>query len=127
MCVHNKEMQLEIRVERLDPRFAHLLQEQFVGENGELKAAMQYFTQVNFPPGQAPGDEGFQNVAFNEGKTSRGPWNQGQGPWPKGIEWEYVKSPTRDWLGGSVRQDRGPHDNPDGSPAVQSEKPFAHE
>jgi Mn-containing catalase len=41
---------------------------------------------VNFPPGQAPGDERFQNVAFNlsEGETSRGPWNQGQGPWPEG-------------------------------------------
>lgn len=266
MFVHNKEMQFEIRVERPDPRFANLLQEQFGGENGELKAAMQYFTQafllrrknpkmydlfmdiateelshlemvgslitllldglnddlqvalnplhfietgggphvsnaagtpftgayinangdpsvdlrsnlgaesrakvvyeylkqftddpgvqdtltflmtrevthfqqftaalnelpVNFPPGQAPGDERFQNVAFNmsEGETSRGPWNQGQGPWPKGIEWEYVKSPTRDWLGGSVRQNRGPQDIPDGSPAVQSEKPFAHE
>lgn len=290
MFVHNKEMQFEVRVDRPDPRFARLLQEQFGGENGELKAAMQYFTQafllrrknpkmydlfmdiateelshlemvgsmitmlldglnddlknanelcdwmpavaspngrehiihqvainplhfvetgggphvsnavgtpftgayinangdpsvdlrsnigaesrakvvyeylkqftddpgvqdtltflmarevthfqqftaalnelpVNFPPGQAPGDERFQNVAFNlsEGETTRGPWNQGQGPWPEGMEWEYVKTPTRDWLGGSARKNRGPQDNPDGSPAVHAEKPFAHE
>lgn len=290
MFVHNKEMQFDVRVERPDPRFAMLLQEQFGGENGELKAAMQYFTQafilrrknpkmydlfmdiateefshlemvgnlitmlldglnddlknanercdwmpavasrdgreqiihqvalnplhlvetgggphvsnaqgapwtggyinangdpsvdlrsnlgaesrakivyeylkqftddpgvqdtltflmtrevthfqqftaalnelpVNFPPGQAPGDERFQNVAFNmsAGETSRGPWNQGQGPWPEGIEWEYVTNPTKDWLGGSLRQNRGPQDNPDGSPAVRADKPFVHE
>ncbi|GFG86180.1 manganese catalase family protein [Mycolicibacter algericus] len=290
MFVHNKEMQFEVRVERPDPRFAGLLQEQFGGENGELKAAMQYFTQAfmlrrknpkmydlfmdiateefshlemvgnlitmlldglnddlknanercdwmpavasrdgreqlihqvalnplhfvesgggphvsnaagspwtggyinangdpsvdlrsnlaaesrakivyeylkqftddpgvqdtltflmtrevahfqqftaalnelpaNFPPGQAPGDERFQNVAFNmsEGEASRGPWNQGRGPWPDGLQWEYVKSPSRDWLGGSLRQNRGPQDNPDGSPAVGADKPFTHE
>lgn len=46
MFVHNKELQFDIRVERPDPRFAMLLQEQFGGENGELKAAMQYFTQA---------------------------------------------------------------------------------
>ncbi|MEZ0382476.1 manganese catalase family protein [Mycobacterium sp. pW045] len=290
MFVHNKELQFDLRVERPDPRFAMLLQEQFGGENGELKAAMQYFTQafvlrrknpkmydmfmdiateefthlemvgnlitmlldglndnlknanercdwmpavasrdgrdqiihqvalnplhfvesgggphpsnaagtpftgayinangdpsvdlrsnlgaesrakivyeylkqftddpgvqdtltflmtrevahfqmftaalnelpVNFPPGQLPGDDRFQNVAFNmsEGETSRGPWNQGQGPWPNGMEWEYVKNPAKDWLGGSTRENRGPRDNPDGSPAVAGEKPFTHE
>jgi Mn-containing catalase len=31
MFVHNKEMQFEVRVERPDPRFAMLLQEQFGG------------------------------------------------------------------------------------------------
>jgi len=46
MFVHNKEMQFEVRGERPDPRFAALLQEQFGGENGELKATMQYFTQA---------------------------------------------------------------------------------
>src|SRR6201999_3855212 len=33
-------------VSRPDPRFANLLLEQFGGENGELAAAMQYFTQA---------------------------------------------------------------------------------
>lgn len=46
MFVHNKDLQFEVRVDRPDPRFATLLQEQFGGANGELKAAMQYFTQA---------------------------------------------------------------------------------
>ncbi len=46
MFIHNKDMQFEVRVDRPDPRFATLLQEQFGGANGELKAAMQYFTQA---------------------------------------------------------------------------------
>lgn len=45
----------------------------------------------------------------------------------KANEWEYVKNPTKDWLGGSLRQNRGPQDNPDGSPAVHADKPFVHE
>lgn len=46
MFIHNKDLQFEVRVDRPDPRFATLLQEQFGGANGELKAAMQYFTQA---------------------------------------------------------------------------------
>jgi Mn-containing catalase len=46
MFVHNKDLQFEVRVDRPDPRFASLLMEQFGGANGELKAAMQYFTQA---------------------------------------------------------------------------------
>ncbi|OBH83287.1 manganese catalase family protein [Mycobacterium sp. E2989] len=292
MFVHNKDLQFEVRVDRPDPRFATLLQEQFGGANGELKAAMQYFTQafvlrdknpkmydlfmdiateelshlemvgsmitmlldglndnlkvanekcdwmpavasgdgrdqiihqaavnplylalngggpdvsnsqgvpwmgsyvtangdptvdlrsnlaaesrakivyeylkqytddpgvqdtltflmtrevthfqqftaalnelpVNFPPGQLPGDPRFQNVAFNMsnggGESIRGPWNQGQGPWPKGMEWEYVEKPEQQWLGGSTRQNQGAQQNPQGSPAITAEKPFTHE
>lgn len=292
MFVHNKDLQFEVRVDRPDPRFAMLLQEQFGGENGELKAAMQYFTQafilrrknpkmydlfmdiateefshlemvgslitmlldglnddlkaanehcdwmpavassggrdaiihqvacnplhlvetgggphvsnaqgapwtggyinangdptvdlrsnlaaesrakivyeylkqftddpgvqdtltflmtreishfqqftaalnelpVNFPPGQLPGDDRFQNVAFNMSNGDgdvRGPWNQGQGPWPQGTEWKYVKNPAQDWLGGSTRENRGQQDNPEGQPAVvHGHKPFTHE
>jgi Mn-containing catalase len=44
MFVHNKDLQFEVRVSRPDPRFATLLMEQFGGANGELTAAMQYFT-----------------------------------------------------------------------------------
>ncbi|MBF6255737.1 manganese catalase family protein [Nocardia farcinica] len=46
MFIHNKDLQFEVRVDRPDPRFATLLQEQFGGANGELKAAMQYFSQA---------------------------------------------------------------------------------
>ena len=291
MFVHNKDLQFEVRVDRPDPRFATLLQEQFGGANGELKAAMQYFTQafalrgknpklydlfmdiateelshlemvgsmitmlldglndnlkianercdwmpavasgdgreqiihqvavnplyfalnggtpdvsnsqgvpwmgsyvnangdptvdlrsnlaaesrakivyeylkqftddpgvqdtlsflmtrevthyqqftaalnelpVNFPPGQLPADPRFQNVAFNMsngGESVRGPWNQGQGPWPKGMEWEYVEKPEEQWLGGTTRQNKGAEQNPQGSPAIEAEKPFTHE
>ncbi|ORB87892.1 manganese catalase [Mycobacterium kansasii] len=86
---------------------------------------------VNFPPGQLPGDERFQNVAFNmsDGDADvRGPWNQGQGPWPSGMQWDYVRSPnSQEWLGSSSRQNRGQRDNPQGSPAIPSQKPFTHQ
>src|SRR3954452_16020492 len=46
MFHHVKELQFNARVSGPDPRFARLLLEQFGGGNGELKAAMQYFTQA---------------------------------------------------------------------------------
>ncbi len=46
MFHHVKELQFNARVSGPDPRFATLLLEQFGGANGELKAAMQYFTQA---------------------------------------------------------------------------------
>lgn len=46
MFHHVKELQFNARVSEPDPRFASLLLEQFGGPNGELKAAMQYFTQA---------------------------------------------------------------------------------
>ena len=46
MFRHVKELQFDARVSGPDPRFARLLLEQFGGGNGELKAAMQYFTQA---------------------------------------------------------------------------------
>lgn len=46
MFRHVKELQFDARVSRPDPRLARLLLEQFGGGNGELKAAMQYFTQA---------------------------------------------------------------------------------
>ena len=54
MFIHNKDLQFEVRVDRPDPRFARLLQEQFGGANGELKAAMQYFTQAFLLRGKNP-------------------------------------------------------------------------
>ena len=46
MLYHVKELQFNARVSKPDPRFASLLLEQFGGANGELKAAMTYFTQA---------------------------------------------------------------------------------
>jgi Mn-containing catalase len=46
MFHHVKDLQFNARVSRPDPRFANLLLEQFGGGNGELAAAMQYFTQA---------------------------------------------------------------------------------
>lgn len=45
MFLHNKRMQYTVRVDRPDPLFAKLLLDQFGGPNGELAAAMRYFTQ----------------------------------------------------------------------------------
>ncbi len=46
MFHHVKDLQFNVRVSKADPFFANLLLEQFGGENGELAAAMQYFTQA---------------------------------------------------------------------------------
>jgi len=45
MFKHVKDMEYTVHVDKPDPRFAVLLLEQFGGGNGELKAAMQYFSQ----------------------------------------------------------------------------------
>ncbi|SUA78829.1 Probable manganese catalase [Nocardia otitidiscaviarum] len=84
---------------------------------------------VNFPPGAQPGDDRFQNVAFNmsDGESSRGPWNEGRGPWIEGMEWQYVEDPAQQWLGSGQFRNRGDEINPRGEPAVQGTKPFTHE
>lgn len=46
MFHHSKDLQFNARVSHPDPAFANILLEQFGGENGELAAAMQYFTQA---------------------------------------------------------------------------------
>jgi manganese catalase len=45
MFLHNKRMMHTVRIDTPDPRFAKLLLEQFGGANGELAAALRYFTQ----------------------------------------------------------------------------------
>lgn len=45
MFKHNKELLRDVRVERPNPQYAALLQEQLGGANGELKAALQYLSQ----------------------------------------------------------------------------------
>lgn len=46
MFVHNKRLQYTVRVGASDPGLANLLLEQFGGPQGELAAAMRYFTQA---------------------------------------------------------------------------------
>jgi Mn-containing catalase len=50
--------------------------------------------QPNFPPGVLQGDARFTHAYFNmsNGASARGPWNEGQGTWPKG-EWTYIEDP----------------------------------
>src|SRR5258708_34282055 len=43
--LHNKRMMYTVRVDQPNPYFAKMLLEQFGGPNGELAAAMTYFTQ----------------------------------------------------------------------------------
>jgi len=46
MFIHNKRLQYTVRVSRPDPGLANLLLEQFGGPQGELAAALRYFTQA---------------------------------------------------------------------------------
>lgn len=45
MFLHNKKMMFTVRVDAPNPRFAKMLLEQFGGPNGELGAALRYFSQ----------------------------------------------------------------------------------
>lgn len=45
MFKHEKKLLHEVKVEKANPQYAVLLQEQLGGGNGELKAAMQYISQ----------------------------------------------------------------------------------
>src|SRR5665213_3325862 len=45
MFVHNKKLQYTVHVDAPNAAFAKLCLEQFGGPNGELAAAMRYFTQ----------------------------------------------------------------------------------
>lgn len=45
MFMHDKKLLQEVKVERVNPQYAALLQEQLGGPNGELKAGLQYISQ----------------------------------------------------------------------------------
>ncbi len=45
MFLHDKKMLYEVKVDRPNPNYASMLQEQLGGPQGELKAAMQYLSQ----------------------------------------------------------------------------------
>ncbi|HEU5383659.1 MAG TPA: manganese catalase family protein [Ktedonobacteraceae bacterium] len=66
-------------------------------------AHMQMFTaalesiQPNFPPAVLQGDPRYTHTFYNlsNGRSARGPWNQGQGPWGPGESWEYIADPVQ--------------------------------
>lgn len=62
----------------------------------QFSAALENI-RPNFPPGILQGDTRFSHTAFNmsDGEDVRGPWNEGQGPWPTGQQWEYVDDPVQ--------------------------------
>lgn len=51
--------------------------------------------QPNFPPANLQGDVRFTHSYFNmsHGDDARGPWNEGNGPWPEDESWEYIGDP----------------------------------
>jgi Mn-containing catalase len=62
----------------------------------QMFAAALETIQPNFPPGVLQGDPRYTHLFFNmsNGASAKGPWNTGQGPWPKGEKWEYVEEPS---------------------------------
>lgn len=61
----------------------------------QFQAALDDIDQ-NFPPGVLEGDPRFTHKYYNlsDGEDVRGPWNEGQGPWGDGEQWEYIEDPT---------------------------------
>lgn len=60
MFMHNKRLMYTVRVDAPDARMANLILEQFGGADGELAAAMRYFTQ-----GLAEGDPGRKDLLLD--------------------------------------------------------------
>jgi Mn-containing catalase len=60
MFAHNKRLQYTVRVAAPNPGLANLMLEQFGGPNGELAAAMRYFTQA-----VAEDDPGRKDLLFD--------------------------------------------------------------
>src|ERR1700720_1418304 len=60
MFMHNKRLMYTVRVSEPNPVLASLLLEQFGGPQGELAAAMRYFTQA-----LAEGDPGRKDMLYD--------------------------------------------------------------
>jgi Mn-containing catalase len=61
----------------------------------QMFAAALEDIEPNFPPGVLQGDPRYTHAYFNmsNGEEMRGPWNEGQGPWAAGEEWDYIDDP----------------------------------
>lgn len=75
----------------------------------QMFAAALEDIQPNFPPGILQGDPRYTHAYYDtsKGEGARGPWNQGQGPWPAGEEWEFIDDPVS-----QSRETRGQIDKP---------------
>lgn len=83
-----------------------------------FSAALESIT-ANFPPGVLQGNPRYTHTYFNmsDGKSARGPWNQGQGPWRADEEWAYIEDPIE-----QVRQTHGQLEQPvEGSSRTEEE------
>jgi Mn-containing catalase len=62
----------------------------------QMFAAALATIEPNFPPGVLQSDPRFSHAYYNmsNGQEVRGPWNQGQGPWPAGEQWDYIPNPV---------------------------------
>jgi len=82
--------------------------------------------QPNFPPGVLQGDPRFTHAYYNmsNGKSVRGPWNEGQGPWKEGEQWEYIDEPvqhTRETKGGTEKPIAGTSLTPKEAKAMEED------
>jgi Mn-containing catalase len=70
----------------------------------KMFSAALHTISPNFPPGVLQGDPRFTHTYFNlsNGENVRGPWNEGEGPWKDGGEWNYIEDPLT-----QVRQTQG--------------------
>jgi Mn-containing catalase len=70
----------------------------------QMFSAALHNISPNFPPGVLQGDPRYTHTYFNlsNGEEVRGPWNQGQGTWPDGGEFNYIQDPVQ-----HVRETRG--------------------
>ncbi|WP_013322457.1 manganese catalase family protein [Gloeothece verrucosa] len=61
----------------------------------KMFAAALETIEPNFPPGVLQGDPRYTHLYMNmsNGSSVRGPWNEGQGPWEAGEQWEYIHNP----------------------------------
>jgi Mn-containing catalase len=82
----------------------------------QFEAALETI-QPNFPPGVLQADPRFSHTAFNmsNGASARGPWNEGQGTWEAGEEWEYIEDPIQHVLDSDGLTEHEP-ENPSDTP-----------
>jgi Mn-containing catalase len=78
--------------------------------HSQMFAAALDTIQPNFPPGVLQGDPRYTHTYYNlsNGTDARGPWNEGQGPWPRGEHWEYIDNPVRHALDTQGEIDKTP-------------------